>query len=158
MGLRPCIPCVKNLRDVGMVHHGQRLPLGLEARYDLAAVHARFDDLEGDATFDRLSLFGHPHFAEPAFAELLQQRVPPDHRCWILGGCRVCHERERQCCRWLLHEGVLLEVIGQQGFHSGALQWIRAAHPFEKGRAFLCRRHLQRIEKDLLIRTARGFV
>ena len=38
-----------------MVHQGQGLPLGLEAGDDLAAVHARLDDLERDLAADRLA-------------------------------------------------------------------------------------------------------
>ena len=41
-------PGVEDPGDVGMVHQGQGLPLGLEAGDDLAAVHARLDQLEGD--------------------------------------------------------------------------------------------------------------
>ena len=40
--------CVEHPGDVRVVHHGQGLPLGLEAGDDLAGVHARLDDLEGD--------------------------------------------------------------------------------------------------------------
>jgi hypothetical protein len=36
---------VEHLGDVGMVHHGQCLPLGLEAGDDIAGVHAKLDDL-----------------------------------------------------------------------------------------------------------------
>ena len=38
-------PGVEHLGDMGMVHQGQRLPFRLEARHDLAGVHALFDDL-----------------------------------------------------------------------------------------------------------------
>ena len=37
---------IEHLGDVRMVHHGQRLPLGLEAGDDLRGVHSRLDDLE----------------------------------------------------------------------------------------------------------------
>jgi len=63
---------VENLRDVRMIHQRERLPLRLEARDDLPAVHAQFDDFEGDAAFDRLALLGHPDFAETTFADFLQ--------------------------------------------------------------------------------------
>ena len=82
---------VEDLGDVRMVHHRQRLPLGLEPRDDLPAVHAQLDDLERDAAFDRLALFGHPDFAEAAFADLLQQLVAADHlgRGFLRLGIRV---------------------------------------------------------------------
>jgi hypothetical protein len=35
-----------------MVHHRQRLALGLKAGDDLPAVHPRLDDLKRDAAFD----------------------------------------------------------------------------------------------------------
>ena len=61
-----------------MIHHRQRLPLGLEARDDLTAVHARLDDLERDFALHRLHLLGHPHDAHAAFADLLQELVRTD--------------------------------------------------------------------------------
>jgi hypothetical protein len=63
-----------------MVHHGQRLPFGFEASDDLAAVHARLDDLECDATLDRVLLLRHEDDAHAAFADLLQQLVWADDR------------------------------------------------------------------------------
>ena len=63
---------VEDLRDVRMVHHRQRLALGLEARDDFARVHARLDDLERHAPRHRLHLFGHPDDAESALADLLE--------------------------------------------------------------------------------------
>jgi hypothetical protein len=54
-----------------VVHHRQRLPLGLEAGDDLAAVHAGLDDLEGDLALDRVRLLGHEHDAHAALADLL---------------------------------------------------------------------------------------
>ena len=69
---------VEDLGDIGMVHQGQGLALRLEAAQDLRGVHARFDDLEGDAAFDRLGLLGHPDGAHAALAQLLQQLVRAD--------------------------------------------------------------------------------
>src|SRR5882672_6509874 len=40
--------------DVGMVHHGQRLPFRLEARQDRPGVHAGLDELHRDLAADRL--------------------------------------------------------------------------------------------------------
>jgi hypothetical protein len=58
-----------------MIHHGQRLPLGLEARDDLLGVHAQLDDLERHAPAHRLGLLGHIDHAATAFADFLQQLV-----------------------------------------------------------------------------------
>ena len=74
------LAAIEDLGDVRMVHQGQRLPLGLEAGDDLARVHARLEDLEGDLAADRLLLLGHEDDAEAAFADLLQQLVRADDR------------------------------------------------------------------------------
>ena len=71
---------IEHAGDVGMVHHRQRLPLGLEAGDHLLAVHARLDDLERDAAADRLLLLGHVDHAHAPFADLLQELVGADLR------------------------------------------------------------------------------
>src|SRR6266700_4010926 len=43
---RFCRSGVQHPGDVGMVHHGQRLPLGLEARHHGVRIHTVFEDLE----------------------------------------------------------------------------------------------------------------
>ncbi len=73
-------PGIEDAGDVDMVHHGQGLPLGLEAGDDLAAVHARLDDLEGDLALDGMRLLGHEDGAHAALADLLQQLVRADDR------------------------------------------------------------------------------
>jgi hypothetical protein len=40
-------PGIEHLGDVGMIHHGQGLPIGLEAGDDRLGVHPQLDDLEG---------------------------------------------------------------------------------------------------------------
>ena len=61
-----------------MVHHRQRLALGLETGDDRARVHARLDDLERDAAAHRLLLVGDIDHATAALADLLAQLVAPD--------------------------------------------------------------------------------
>jgi hypothetical protein len=68
-----------------VVHHGQGLPLGLEASDDLAAIHARLDDLESNLALDGLGLLGHEDGAHAAFADLLQQLVRTDDRAGTFG-------------------------------------------------------------------------
>ena len=68
---------VEDLGDVRMIHHRQRLPLGLEAGDDLLGVHAQLDDLERDAAADRFLLLGHVNDAAAAFADLLEQLTGP---------------------------------------------------------------------------------
>ncbi len=65
-------------RDVGMVHHGQRLALGLEAGHDLLGVHAELDDLQRDPALDRLGLLGQVDDPHPAFAEGFEDLVGTD--------------------------------------------------------------------------------
>ncbi len=61
-----------------MVHHRQRLSLGLEARDDLLGVHAQLDDLQCHAPPHRLRLFGYINHAAPAFANAFQKFVTPE--------------------------------------------------------------------------------
>ena len=70
-----CRSSIQDAGDVGMVHQGQRLPLGLEAGHDLLGVHAQLDDLQGHPAADRLLLLGHIDHAHAAFADFLQQLV-----------------------------------------------------------------------------------
>ena len=79
-----------------MVHQRQRLPLGLEAGDDLAGVHARLDDLEGDLAADRLLLLGHVDDAHAALADLLDQPVRADLGAGSLVGCGVVGRHRKQ--------------------------------------------------------------
>ena len=71
-------PASNTLGDVGMIHHRQRLPLGLETGDHLAGIHARLDDLQRHLAADRLLLLGHEHDAEAAFADFFQQFIAAD--------------------------------------------------------------------------------
>src|SRR5262245_60000002 len=73
-----CGAGVVDLGDVLVIHHGQGLALGLEAGDDLGTVHARLDDLNGDAAVNRLVLFGHVDYAKAGLADLLQKLVGAD--------------------------------------------------------------------------------
>ena len=79
---------VKHLGDVGVVHHGQGLPLGLEAGDHLPGVHARLDDLQGHLAANRLPLLGHVDHAHAPFADLLQELVAADGRARAFGDGR----------------------------------------------------------------------
>ena len=63
---------LKDLRNGWMIHHRERLALGLEAGDDLCGVHPRLDDLHRDAAFDGLLLITLVDRAEAAFTEELQ--------------------------------------------------------------------------------------
>jgi hypothetical protein len=69
---------VVDLRDRRVVHQGQGLALGFEARHDLARVHAELDALERHLALDRLLLPRAPDGAHPACADLLDQDVAID--------------------------------------------------------------------------------
>jgi len=71
-------PGVEHFGDVGMVHQGESLALGLEARNDALGTHPQLDDFEGDAAADRLLLLCHVNRPTAAFADLLEQLVTPD--------------------------------------------------------------------------------
>jgi hypothetical protein len=44
----------------------------------LRGVHTGLDDLQRDLAFDRLGLFGQPHFSHAALAKLTNQAVRSD--------------------------------------------------------------------------------
>ena len=66
---------VQHAGDIGVVHHGQCLPLGLEAGQDGLGVHAGLDDLDGDGPLHRLGLLGQEDAAHASFANPLQDLV-----------------------------------------------------------------------------------
>src|SRR5208282_5670811 len=69
---------VQHAGNIGVVHHGQGLPLGREAGQNSLGVHARLDDLHGDGAFYRFGLQGHKHDAHAAFADLFDELVAAD--------------------------------------------------------------------------------
>jgi hypothetical protein len=71
-----------------MVHHGQGLPLGLEAGDHLIRVHPRLDDLQRDPAAHGQSLLSRVDDAHAALADLFHQLVGADHRAGALGGWR----------------------------------------------------------------------
>ena len=62
--------------DVGVVHQGQRLPLGVEPGQHRPRVHAGLDQLERHLPLDRLGLLGPVDGAHAPLAEDFEQRVP----------------------------------------------------------------------------------
>ncbi len=61
-----------------MVHHRQRLALGLEPRHHLLGVHAQFDDFQRHTPSHGLGLLRDIDHAAAAFADALQQFVAPE--------------------------------------------------------------------------------
>ena len=135
---------VEDLGDVRVVHHRQRLPLALEARDDLARVHAQLDDLQRHLPHHRLHLLRHPHRAKAALANLLQELVAPDHLAALL---RLEPRELRLDLRrkWgvVLHEIVRRVVRLKERHDFGVERVILAALLDEIGRA-LARGALER--------------
>ena len=77
---------VEDLGDVGVVHHGQGLALGLETGDHLAGVHARLDDFECHVAADGLALLGHVDHAHAALGDFLQDFVAADDRARLFRG------------------------------------------------------------------------
>ena len=77
-------PRVQHPGDVGVIHQGQRLPLGLEPGDDLPGIHPRLDDLQGNPAADRLALFGDINNPHAAFADLLPKLVGADRGAGLL--------------------------------------------------------------------------
>ena len=71
-------PGVNDAGDVGVVHHRQRLALGLEAGDDLPGVHAGLDDLQRHLAAHGVRLFGDVDDAHAPLADQLPQRVGAD--------------------------------------------------------------------------------
>src|SRR5215467_16310266 len=66
---------IEYLRNAGMIHQSECLPLRLEPGDDTFSVHTWLDDFYRDTTPDRLLLFGHEDNAAAIFIYLLQQIV-----------------------------------------------------------------------------------
>lgn len=61
-----------------MIHHGHRLPFGLETGDDLTSVHARLDHFQGNQTTDRIFLFSQIDDPHASLPDLLQEFVRAD--------------------------------------------------------------------------------
>src|SRR6266540_4442743 len=116
-----------------MVHQRQGLPLGLEARDDLAAVHAGLDDLEGDLALHGLGLLGQEDRAHAALAELLEEFVGADHRAgtcaqgWVSAG-------GTESGRWRFQKAARPLMLPEQPLEAFTQGRVAGAHPVEEGR------------------------
>ena len=127
-----------------MIHHGQRLPLGFEARNDLLGVHAQLDDLQRHAAADRLLLLGHIDRAEAAVPDHLEQRVTADRRAGAFGDQRR-HGGSGIGQTWQLahiHRIPIEEVLrfrsrAEQAFDAFSHRGIAIAGKIEVGGEFL---------------------
>src|SRR6266566_3159323 len=69
---------IEYVRDIRMIHQSKRLPLSFKACNYAFGVHSWFNDLEGDASVDRLLLFCHENHPVSSFSDLLRQFVAAD--------------------------------------------------------------------------------
>src|SRR6185369_1552970 len=76
-----------------MIHHRQRLSLGLEPGDDTPRVHAKLDYLDRHATPDRFQLFGDINHATTAFSELFPDFVRADNIAGLLRRWNTYHHR-----------------------------------------------------------------
>src|SRR5262249_524943 len=79
---------VKDLRDIGMIHDGQGLPLRLEASNNLARIQPALEQLQSDPAANGLRLLSDEDNAKTPFTDLLKQLVRPNEGTGRLGrGC-----------------------------------------------------------------------
>ena len=142
---------VQDPGNVGMVHHRQRLALGLKPGYDTPGVHAELDHLEGHPTTNGLGLFGDIDHTAAAFAELFADFVMPDKIAWFLGRRRGHHHRA-VCARGRdgLKEFPGVVVRPKQKLDAPTQLRILAAGRVEEGGALFGRQRLRRIEDAFL--------
>ena len=69
---------VENLGDGGVIHHGKRLPLQIEAYQCGLVIAGCFDDLQRNLPFDGSGLFRQPHLSHPTFAQFPDQPIGPN--------------------------------------------------------------------------------
>jgi hypothetical protein len=109
---------VQHAGDIGVVHKGQGLPLGLEPRDYLGRVHPRLDQFDRDQPLDRLLLLGHPHRAHPALANRFEQLVATGDQCPNrLGRDRLVFRRG--------------EGVTDRPFEEPAHPWLRQEESFD---------------------------
>src|SRR5262249_27460146 len=152
---------VEDLGDVGVVHEGEGLALGLEPGYHLLGVHARLEHLQGDLAANGPILLGQEDDAEAALADLLHELVRPDDSPWAFGD-RQFRDRDRRAWQALprisvgaqLNRRMFQQAAGvsegpQQDLDALAKRGVAAALPIEPGGAFDRVRGLQRGDEQV---------
>src|SRR3989441_922689 len=122
--------------DVRVVHQRQHLSFSLKTGNDAFGVHARFNNLQGYPTTDRLLLLRHENDAIAAFADLLQQLVPthPVTRLFPSGGFNPPFAYHF----WRLFQESSGPVIGpEQSLYSATQILVPSTSPVQKSGALL---------------------
>jgi hypothetical protein len=114
---------IEDARDVGMVHHRERLALRLEPRDDLLRLQSAAHDLQRDPPADRAQLVSQVDLAHPALADLLERPVVTDLVRDLRGRRRVAEGRGLSCRRGRLVVEQRLQMAEQLAiFAAGILQ------------------------------------
>ncbi len=142
-----CRPGVEDSGNVLMIHHCQRLPLGLEPSDDLAAVHSRLDDLERDLAAHRLLLLRHVDGAHASLTNLFEQLVGADDRTGRLERFGRVPGRAWGRHR-LLEEVAGIVPGGQQGVDSRTKCLIAGTGAFQERLALRAGRAVERLAED----------
>ena len=141
------LAAIVDLGDVRMIHEGQGLPFGLEASDDLAGIHTRLDDLEGDFAAHRALLLGDEDQPHAAFADLLYELVGTDDRAGTFGNGLVACDvlflgPAQESARILIEPAATPRPVAQGRVGSACL--------FEKAHEFVGALAVQGFEKDRL--------
>jgi hypothetical protein len=91
---------MKHGRDGRMIHQRERLTLGLEPRDNLPAVHARFDELQGELAAERVRLLRQPDLTHTAFSDVPEKAVCTNDRVFLWRRRRSSVLSARQLIIW----------------------------------------------------------
>ncbi len=81
---------VQDSSDMRMVHQGQGLALGFEARKDANGIHTSLDHFDRDSALDGLGLVGHEDSTHSSLADFLKKFVFPGQQFLdCFGGSRI---------------------------------------------------------------------
>lgn len=131
-----------------VIHHRQRLALGLETGDHRLAVHAQLNDLERDPAAHGFSLLGHVNHTAAAFTDPLQKLVASDLVAGFFRGARCDKDspgrglgrfRVSCSCRQFFEESSRLIIGLKQFLDPLAQDGIIRAHLVEVGSALASR-------------------
>ena len=129
---------VEDPGDVGVVHHRQRLALGLEPGDELSGVEPGLDYFERDLAPDGRLLLGHEDDAAPALADALEELVATDDGAGAFADSNggEIHGRGDLCkVEGFAHEAFVRLVRRQQRVDPLTQAPVLAASTVEVGRA-----------------------
>jgi hypothetical protein len=133
--------------DVGTVHQGQGLALGLEPGDDLAAVHAGFDEVQRHRAAHGRGLFGQIHDAHAPFADFFQQLVRADDRAGAIASSGAVG-RLRQPSIEAIQGAIRFAMGAKQDLDLGPECRVACTGPVEVRRPLGRRVVLHRLQED----------